>query len=217
MGLKNKILLLSKISLPKFVWYNFFSRKVERHGKGYLIPYRYSVLDIARGAKIILHDGSFAINYFAPRHSKSEAHVRLDKNSVLEIDKSTTMYFSASIELKPDAKIFIGSAAINCFTRIVAAKSITIGHGVLIAPEVIMLDYDFHDILDENGVPTNPPRPIVIGDHVWLTSKCTVIRGSKIGDGSVISANSVVSGKIRGGVLAIGNPAKPVLEVSWNA
>ena len=217
MGLQSKIILLQKVSLPKFIWYNFFSKKVVRQGKGFLIPFRYSVLDIARGAKIILHDGNFVINYYAPRHSKSEAYVRLDKNSVLEIDERTTVYFSATIELKPDAKISIGSAVINCFTRIVAAKSITIGHGVLIAPEVIMLDYDFHDILDEKGVPTNPPRPIVIGDHVWLTSKCTVIRGSKIGNGTVVSANSVVSGKIRGGVMAIGNPAKPVLEVNWRA
>ena len=199
MGLKSKIMLLPKISLPKFIWYNYFSRKVERRGKGFLIPFRYSVFDLAKGAKIILHDGNVITNHFAPRHSRSEAYIRLDKNAVLEIDGRTNLFFSATLEAKPNAKIYIGSAQINCFTRIVAAKSITIGHDVLIAPDVTMLDWDFHDILDENGVPTNPPRPIVIGDHVWLATKCTVIRGGRIGEGTVISANSVVSGKVRGG------------------
>ncbi len=217
MGLRNRIMMLSKISLPKFVWYNFFSRKVERQGKGLLIPFRYSVFDLAKGAKIILHDGNVMINYFAPRHSKSEAYIRLDKNAVLEVDGRTNLYFSATLEAKPNAKIYIGSAQINCFTRIVAAESITIGHDVLIAPDVTMLDWDFHDILDENGIPTNPPSPIVIGDHVWVTTKCTVIRGGRIGEGTVISASSVVSGKVRGGVMAVGNPARPVLEVDWKA
>lgn len=217
MGLKNKLALLPKISLPKFIWYNFFSRKVERRGKGFLVPLRYSVLDLAKGAKIILHDGHFVINHYAPKHSRAEAYVRMGENAVLEIDEHTYLFFSATLEMKPHAKIYIGSAQINCFSRIIAAKSITIGHGVLIAPEVIMLDYDFHSILDENGVPQNPPAPIVIGDHVWLTSKCTVIRGSKIGEGTVISANSVVSGRVRGGVMAVGNPARAVLEVDWKA
>ncbi len=215
MGLKNKIMQLSRVSLPKFIWYNFISGKVERQGKGFLIPFRYSVFDLAKGAKIILHDGNVKINYYAPRHSKSEAYVRLDKNAVLEIDGQATLYFSATFEIKPDAKINIGSAAINCFSRIVAAKNTTIGHDVLIAPEVIMLDYDHHDILNEQGIHTNPPGPIVIGDHVWLASKCTILKGSKIGDGAVISANSVVTGKIRGGCMAVGNPARPVLDVDW--
>ena len=84
MGIKSKMGFLTKISLPKFVWYNFFSRKVERQGKGYLMPYKHASLDIEKGAKIILHDGHFHVNYYLPKHSKAEAYVRMSKGQGLK-------------------------------------------------------------------------------------------------------------------------------------
>ena len=100
MGAKSKIRLLTKISLPKFIWYNFFSKKVERQGKGFLIPYKHSSLDLEKGAKIILHDGNFIVNYYLPKHSKAEAYVRMSEGAKLEIFGRVSLYYKATIEVK---------------------------------------------------------------------------------------------------------------------
>lgn len=215
MNIQNKLALLLKVSMPKFVWYNFFSGKVERQGKGYLIPYKHSILDIAKNAKIILHDGNFNINYYLPQKSKSEAYVRMSEGARLEIFGTTSLFYKSTIEIKENATVTIGSANINSGAVILAAKEINIGKEVLISREVFIYDADHHPFLDDDGNPTNPPRPVVIGDHVWICLKCTIIRGSKIGNGAVISAGSLVAGKIRPGTMAVGSPAKSVLEVKW--
>ncbi len=217
MSIKSKVILLSKISVPKFVWYNFFSRRVDRRGKGFLIPYKHSVLDLKKGAKIILHDGNFNINYYLPKHSKTEAFIRMSEGAKLELFGTTSLCYKATIEIKEDALVTIGSAYINSGAVILAVKEISIGNEVLIAREVFIYDADHHPLLDEEGKQTNPPRPVIIGDHVWVGLKCTIIRGSKIGDEAIISAGSLVAGRIRTGTMAVGSPARSALEVKWKS
>ena len=54
---------------------------------------------------------------------------------------------------------------------------------------------------------------VEIGDDVWLAVRVTLMPGSKIGKGSVIGAGSIVCGEIPAGVIAIGNPARPVFRL----
>ncbi len=58
--------------------------------------------------------------------------------------------------------------------------------------------------------------PIKIGNHVWIGSNVTVLKGVEIGDGSIIAAGSLVNKNIPPGVLAGGVPAKILKEgVTW--
>lgn len=52
-------------------------------------------------------------------------------------------------------------------------------------------------------------KDIVIGDNVWLGSRVIVLAGSKIGEGSIIQAGSVVVGTIPPYSIAGGHPAVP--------
>ncbi len=52
--------------------------------------------------------------------------------------------------------------------------------------------------------------PITIGDNVWLGGGVIVCPGVTIGDDSVIGAGAVVTKDIPAGVVAVGNPARPV-------
>ena len=51
---------------------------------------------------------------------------------------------------------------------------------------------------------------MTLGKSVWLPWRVFVMPGSTIGDGSVIGANSLVSGNIPPNSLAVGSPAKVI-------
>ncbi|MFH8468499.1 sugar O-acetyltransferase [Streptomyces sp. NPDC017991] len=53
-------------------------------------------------------------------------------------------------------------------------------------------------------------QPITLGNNVWLGGGATVLPGVSIGDNSVIGAGSVVTRDVPAGVVAVGNPARPV-------
>lgn len=53
-------------------------------------------------------------------------------------------------------------------------------------------------------------EPVTLGKSVWLPWRVFLMPGTTIGDGSVIGANSLVSGAIPPNSLAVGSPAKVI-------
>ena len=53
-------------------------------------------------------------------------------------------------------------------------------------------------------------EPVTLGKSVWLPWRVFIMPGTTIGDGSVIGANSLVSGTIPPSSLAVGSPAKVI-------
>lgn len=51
---------------------------------------------------------------------------------------------------------------------------------------------------------------IEVGNDVWIGTQSVILSGSKIGDGAVIAANSVVTGDIPSYAIAAGSPAKVI-------
>ena len=215
MGVRSKIKTLWSLSWVKFVYYNFFCPKIVRKGKGYVLPYPNAVIDLGKGAQIILEDGNFHINGNKPSGSQAEAFLKLKEDASLLIHHDLILNYNATIEIHKGATIEIGSAYINSNAVVLAAERITMGDGILISRDVLIYDADHHPILNEKGEQINLPRPVVIGNHVWIGLKCTLLRGSRIGDGAVIAANSLVGGKIKAGTMASGNPARSYSEIIW--
>lgn len=57
-------------------------------------------------------------------------------------------------------------------------------------------------------------RPITVGDDVWFGGGVQVMPGVTIGSGSVIGGGSVVVKDIPAGVVAVGNPCKPIKSIA---
>lgn len=109
-----------------------------------------------------------------------------------------------------NARIEIGEGCGFSGTAIVAQESITFGRNVRVGVNATIIDADFH-----NDDPRSAPaRPVVIEDDVWLGMNTVILKGVRIGKGSLIGAGSVVSRSIPPGVLALGNPAKPILPLA---
>lgn len=96
-------------------------------------------------------------------------------------------------------------------SRIIAYEKITIGASSLIGAGSLICDSDMHEIPLGSA---NPVRiaPISIGIGVFLGAGTTVLKGAEIGNGVVIGAASVVSGVIAPGIIAAGNPARPIRD-----
>ena len=94
-------------------------------------------------------------------------------------------------------KIFIeDKVSINRNSVIVCKDCIKIGEGTSIGPNVCIYDHD-HKI-DKSGFYKNEFKtaPIEIGKNVWIAANCTILKGTIIGDNSIIGAGCVVSGNI---------------------
>jgi hypothetical protein len=74
----------------------------------------------------------------------------------------------------------------------------------------MIMDSDYHGTRNrEERVDTI----VSIGENAWLATRVTVLRGSSIGENSVITAGSVVSGYIPANVVAGGVPARTLRRI----
>lgn len=96
---------------------------------------------------------------------------------------------------------------------------IEVGDGTYIARECIIRASDGHTLYDpETKLPLNPPGDIIIGKHCWITSRCTLIKGTALPDNTVVGANSLVNKKFtEEHTLIAGSPAKVIRkDVFWD-
>jgi maltose O-acetyltransferase len=91
---------------------------------------------------------------------------------------------------------------------------VTIGDDVQIGPNVQLLTAT-HPI--EPGPRRDKwegSKPIVIEDNVWLGGGVIVCPGVTIGADTVVGAGSVITRDLPAGVVAVGNPARVVRQIS---
>ncbi len=138
--------------------------------------------------------------------------LRMDEDAKLECDGFTFMY-GADVILFKGACLKLGkNSFINSDCKIRCSKEITIGENCAISHDVTIMDSDVHAI---NGVVNT--KPVHIGNHVWIGTRVTILRGVAIGDGAVIAAGSVVINDVPAGSLVGGIPATVLNEkVEWN-
>lgn len=102
----------------------------------------------------------------------------------------------------------------NCC--ILDCAKVTIGNNVWIGPNVGIYTPNHAFDSKERTDGYEKSLPIEIGDNVWIGGGVTIIGGVKIGANSIIGAGSVVTKNIPAGVIAAGNPAKVIREITAN-
>ncbi len=81
------------------------------------------------------------------------------------------------------------------------------------------MDTDFHKINTSDVEYINKDKAIIIGNNVWIGCRNLILKGSKISDNSVISANSKVNSKFEEcNIIISGNPASIIKRnITWEA
>jgi acetyltransferase-like isoleucine patch superfamily enzyme len=109
--------------------------------------------------------------------------------------------------------ITIGAhSSIGAGSYLGAQGGIVIGANVLVGPAVMIFseDHVFADpaqLIRQQGMKR---AQVVIEEDCWIGSRVVILRGTRIGRGSVIGAGSVVTHDIPAGSLAVGAPARAV-------
>jgi len=115
--------------------------------------------------------------------------------------------------LLPGAHLLIGFNCGFSGTVLGAAESIILGDRVVCGANVTITDTDWHGTRPEERRDGAKSAPVEIGNDVWIGLNALVLKGVRIGRGSVIAAGSVVTRDVPEGVIAAGNPAVVVREL----
>ncbi len=106
---------------------------------------------------------------------------------------------------------------INAETSIICYKSVSFGSNCLLSWEILIMDTDFHPMLNAEGTRINEDAAVVLGNDIWIGCRALILKGSDIASGCIVGASSLVSRPlpVAAGLYA-GNPAKLLKEnVRW--
>lgn len=188
-----KVILNERISTTKYFYYNYFCKNIVRKDGAKIIPFKGAVLDLHPSSKIYLSGNDLLICTNKLKKSKAETHIRMEENAVWNCKNGAYLFYNTVLEIKPNAVLDSGFFSANGGSVIIAHKKIMFGEDVMIGRNVIIYDSDFHSINNKEGIACNPPKPVIIGDHVWLTTNVMVQKGVTIGQDSLVTAYTVVN------------------------
>ena len=95
--IKRKIQNLKKIRLFSYIYLNHFCSRIERNGKGRIIPYKNAVINLEKGSQIRIEDENICIGVNKLKKSKTETYVRLRENAVWDAKKGCEISYGSTI------------------------------------------------------------------------------------------------------------------------
>ncbi|MEE9337052.1 MAG: acyltransferase [Methylococcaceae bacterium] len=119
------------------------------------------------------------------------------------IGDDVRIQLSEGAYLKLEGKQKSSGSGVTCQSKILVAKSVTIGADSIISWGTFITDSDHHLINEKlSSIETR------IGKHVWLAAGCQILKGSVIGKNSIVAAHSVITkGIYPDQSLLVGSPA----------
>jgi acetyltransferase-like isoleucine patch superfamily enzyme len=133
------------------------------------------------------------------------------------LDGKCSIVFAARFSDRPTLQIGDNSG-IGHGCSFTIGKLISIGRNCLLSGDITIMDSNAHDTDPATRSAHKPPRPedvrpVIIRDEVWIGRQCIIFPGVKIGEGSVISAGSVVRTHVPPYCVVAGNPAKVMFRL----
>ena len=140
-------------------------------------------------------------------------------NSILYLSRNSFDY-ALNVSINGNNVCFIGKN--NFFNGICTivlseSKNVIIGEGCLFSYGNLIRVADGHLIYNtKTKERTNYSKSIYIGDHVWFGQNALILKGTHVGSGSIIGANTVLSNKVvPSNTTFAGAPARLIKEDSF--
>lgn len=137
--------------------------------------------------------GDHSLLYIASTKDTYQINVTMYHHSTCYIGKDTYIHSHLNISVSEQQNFWIGKGCLLSF-----------GTWFRTADPHLIYDCTTHQRM-------NPSQSIFIGDHVWIGQDCLILKGTKIGSGSIIGGHSVLSHKtIPSNTSYAGNPARKI-------
>ncbi len=195
------------------------------------MTFLYSIFGIR---KLILLVNNFLFNILYSSKFENKINIfgwpviQITKGSMVKVGQNLTListsYFSGPgvnhpviiRTLSKDAYIQIGNDVGISGGGIVAQEMVTLGNSVMLGANTFITDTDFHtlDIKNRRHASENiKSAPVNIRENVFIGMDSLVLKGTTIGENTIIGARSVVTKDIPANCIAAGNPAKVIRQI----
>lgn len=143
---------------------------------------------------------------------------RSGPNLRLEVLDSEFVRGSTESSATQPELIFGTDVSINFNVHIGVIKRVVLGNNVLIGSNVLITDHNHGNYKGDNQDGPNTiakdrslvGAEVVIGDNTWIGENVVILPGSRIGEGCIIGANTVVSGTFEKHQMLAGSPARVI-------
>lgn len=141
--------------------------------------------------------------------------VHIKHRGVLKLEKKSFIRGGCKFLINGNGVVVLGENSYVNWNSTIATggnAKVKIGKNCAIAWNTNIIAYDFH-VFNEQIYSDD----IIIEDNVWIGANTTILKGVKIGEGSVVAANSIITkGYFPKNSLIGGNPGKVLKEnISW--
>ena len=156
------------------------------------------------------------LTVLTPTAFKGQGRIEVAQNVVFGVVHSPESWACSYFEARtPSALITIGADTVfNNRAQVMSeGAGIHIGARCLFGTEVMLVDSNFHQLaVSQRRLPDDQPQPLVIGDDVFIGARACLLKGVRIGAGSVVAAASLVPPGFEAPPRSIvaGNPARVV-------
>lgn len=213
------------LSLPKTLFFNFYMFPIKLAIKmPVLIDYRTDFLDLHKGTVELL--GIVKFGMIKIGWGSGSEGIECNRRSYWNIKKNCKLIFYGNAHFAKGASLRADNNGVIVFGENFAANQnffcatntrITFGNHVLMGWNVHVRDGDGHHILNESNVVINENKPITIGDHVWISSYASILKGVEINNDCIIGYSAIVTKSfVEQNVIITGIPAVIVKRnINW--
>lgn len=124
----------------------------------------------------------------------TKPHTIIKIEGVIEFEGKASIGYGSKIDIGQNGHLKLGhNFHVSAATTFICHKSIVIGNNCVLSWDILFMDTDMHMIKDAKGNVINEPKPIIIGDNVWIACRCLILKGTTVASNNVVAAASTLT------------------------
>ena len=159
---------------------------------------------LPKGLKIYIKGNNNVINIEYPLNINNTRISMNNDNNLFEIKSSKndlnnacfTIEDGSIVQIGKNSEIGNGNLRVICNSCYKTPHKLVIGDECHIARDTLIRTSDGQTLVNpETNIATSEPQDIIIGNHVWIMSRCMIVKGAVISDNSAVAPYSFVNKK----------------------